>query len=81
MFPAEYFFPKQAAPEQPTVTRSDIELAIQVIIENEDTSRPLSDTSIVDALRRMNYPVSRRTVAKYRDELGIPSSSMRKSFE
>lgn len=81
MFPAEYFFPKQPAPEQPTVTRSDIELAIQVIIENEDTSRPLSDTSIVDALRRMNYPVSRRTVAKYRDELGIPSSSMRKSFE
>ncbi len=81
MFPADYFFPKQAIEEEPDLIRANIELAIQVIIENEDANRPLSDTGILEALRKMNYNVSRRTVAKYRDELGIPPSSMRKSFD
>lgn len=80
MFPADYFFPKQTASTQPDVTRTGIESIIQYIIENEDRQRPLSDAAIAQTLEERGITVSRRTVAKYRDEMGIPSASRRKNY-
>jgi RNA polymerase sigma-54 factor len=54
--------------------------AIQAIVAAEDVSRPLSDEAIVRALRKQGVSVARRTVAKYRDQLGILPSHLRKSF-
>ncbi|MFV8826541.1 RNA polymerase factor sigma-54 [Alkalihalobacterium sp. APHAB7] len=55
---------------------------IKSLIEKEDKRKPLSDQKIVDALKAQHeIELSRRAVAKYRDEMKIPSSSKRKRFE
>ena len=52
---------------------------IRKMIEGEDTSRPLSDSRIAELLGADGLPLARRTVAKYREELRIPPSNLRKS--
>ncbi|MCM3389605.1 RNA polymerase factor sigma-54 [Ureibacillus chungkukjangi] len=51
---------------------------IRAIIENEDTLRPLSDQKIANILLAEGIPIARRTVAKYREELGISQSTKRR---
>lgn len=53
---------------------------IKAIIDDEDKSSPLSDEAIADALKRLNVNIARRTIAKYRIMLNIPSSSERKGI-
>jgi RNA polymerase sigma-54 factor len=52
---------------------------IRKMIEAEDAFRPLSDSQIAERLGRDGLPLARRTVAKYREELRIPPSNLRKS--
>jgi RNA polymerase sigma-54 factor len=52
---------------------------IKKMIEGEDASRPLSDSRIAELLGGDGLPLARRTVAKYREELRIPPSNLRKS--
>jgi len=52
---------------------------IRKMIEAEDGARPLSDSQIAEALGRDGLPLARRTVAKYREELRIPPSNLRRS--
>lgn len=54
---------------------------IQQLIDGENKAKPLSDQELVGLLKQSGIIVSRRTIAKYRDQLGIPSSSKRKRFE
>ena len=54
---------------------------IQELVEEEDKGKPLSDQKIVELLKKDEILISRRTVAKYRDLLGIPSSSKRKRYD
>ena len=49
------------------------------LIDGEDKAKPLSDQQLSEHMAREGCPISRRTVAKYREELGIPSASGRKS--
>ena len=79
-FPTDFFFPKSTVEAHPLITRNSIESSIQAIISGENRQAPLSDESIVTALDVMGIQVSRRTVAKYRDELGIPASSRRRLY-
>ena len=51
------------------------------MIDAEDKKKPLSDQIICDELNKKKLNISRRTVAKYREELGIRSSSKRKRIE
>lgn len=51
------------------------------IIKSENKEKPYSDSQIVKLLKEQNIQVSRRTVAKYREELGIGSSAIRKRFK
>lgn len=51
---------------------------LKQIIAGEDNSRPMSDQKLTECLRRQNIDISRRTVAKYREELGVPPSCQRK---
>ena len=55
-----------------------LKVLISSIVESEDRTMPLSDRSIAEAIMVTGVEISRRTVAKYREELGIPSSSMRR---
>lgn len=53
---------------------------IKELVDNEDKLKPLSDEAMSDVLAQKGFNVARRTVAKYRDELGIPPKSKRKSL-
>lgn len=58
----------------------NIKNQIKKIIDEEDKSKPLSDQAICEELNKINMNISRRTVAKYREEMNIKSSSKRKRF-
>lgn len=65
-----------------STSSSQVKNVIASMIETENKQRPLSDQEIVEELKRdKGIVVSRRTIAKYRDQLGIPSSSKRKRFD
>lgn len=62
------------------VASHNIKLRIKEIIDGEDPKAPLSDQSIAELLTAEGVDISRRTVAKYRDELKIQASSKRRRF-
>jgi len=62
------------------ISTINIKKFIKEMIENEDTKKPLSDQIICNRLNLEGMNISRRTVAKYREELEIKSSSKRKRF-
>lgn len=53
---------------------------IRDFVASEDSAKPLSDSKLADMLREHGLDVARRTVAKYREELSIPSSQLRKAY-
>ena len=59
----------------------EVKQLITSLVEKEDKRKPLSDQKIVELLAEKEQKISRRTVAKYRDALNIPSSSKRKRFD
>lgn len=63
-----------------TVTSLSIKNKIQELISEEDPKKPLADQELVDSLNEMGFQIARRTVAKYREEQGIPSSHLRRSY-
>ncbi|GAB3728662.1 RNA polymerase factor sigma-54 [Luteimonas pelagia] len=54
-----------------------IQAMIRRLVEHEDPRKPLSDARLADALKAAGVPVARRTVAKYREAIGLPSSQDR----
>lgn len=53
---------------------------IEELVQKENKNKPLSDQKIVEELEAKGMNLSRRTVAKYREQLGIPSSTKRKRY-
>jgi len=62
------------------VSSSAVKEYIREAVRNENPAHPLSDQKIVEGLKAKGLDVARRTVAKYREELGIPSSQGRKQY-
>ena len=62
------------------VSNAGVRQAIQEIVDKEDTAKPLSDSAIEKLLKEQGIKVARRTVAKYREQLNILPSHMRKKF-
>ena len=56
----------------------EIKAALRDIVDNEDKRKPLSDEILTQMLSQRGYPIARRTVAKYREQLGIPVARLRK---
>ena len=54
---------------------------LRKLIEQEDKRSPASDQKLVQLLKEEGIEISRRTVAKYREELGIPEKGKRRIFE
>jgi len=80
IFELRYFFTTGLqTSDGSSVSNESVKDMITDMIENEDTSKPLSDQVIADVLQKKGINVARRTVAKYRIKLKIPSSSMRRS--
>jgi RNA polymerase sigma-54 factor len=62
------------------VSTREIKNILNEIITKEDKKKPLTDTKLVDALKDKGYAIARRTVAKYREVLGIPVARLRKEI-
>ncbi|HHY60432.1 MAG TPA: RNA polymerase factor sigma-54 [Clostridia bacterium] len=62
------------------VAAESVKKILQELIAKEDPANPLTDQALTDILTRQGLRISRRTVAKYRDEMGIPSANRRKRF-
>ena len=62
------------------VSWETIRAALQEVVDAEDKAKPLSDEAIVKALKAKGIEIARRTVAKYRGQMDIPSARMRKQF-
>ncbi|MCL2065227.1 MAG: RNA polymerase factor sigma-54 [Candidatus Cloacimonetes bacterium] len=60
------------------VSKQNVLLQVKQLIDNEDSSAPISDQDIVDILKERGMSLSRRVISKYRDELKIPNSRDRK---
>jgi RNA polymerase sigma-54 factor len=79
VFELRYFFSSQVDGGDGQGTSSTaIRAKIRKLIREEDTARPLSDNRLAELLSEQGIPVARRTVAKYREALGIESSAERK---
>ena len=57
-----------------------IKKALEEIIRNENKQSPFSDDILVDKLNQDGYTLARRTVAKYRDQMGYPVARLRKEI-
>lgn len=83
MFELKFFFSSQVGGEGEGDAHSStaIRARIRKLVQGEAPRKPLSDSRLVDLLAEDGIRVARRTVAKYREALGIPSSSERKRFK
>lgn len=80
-FPLSSFFSKALSDEgEGSVSADSIKQKIRQLIEDEDKEKPLSDQQIADILQGEGTQISRRTIAKYRESLGILRTSMRKQY-
>jgi len=81
VFEMKYFFtPGYQTAAGESLSNTSVKGAIQQLIDEEEPKKPLSDKEIVDILSERGIPIARRTVAKYRAELNILPSNLRKSF-
>lgn len=78
--PLRSLFTTQVAADE-AVSAGGVKARLQDLIRREDQRAPLSDKDLCELLQEQNIRISRRTVAKYREELGIPSSSLRRRMD
>lgn len=81
VFEMKYFFtPGYQTSTGEAMSNTSVKEAIMDLVKNEDGSSPLSDKEIVEILSERGIPIARRTVAKYRTELNILPSNMRRKY-
>jgi len=81
VFEMKYFFHSGISSSYgDNVSSVTIKQRIRKIIEGEDSRKPMSDSKIVSILQKEGLVLARRTIAKYREELKIPTSNQRKVF-
>ncbi|WPJ96532.1 RNA polymerase factor sigma-54 [Coraliomargarita algicola] len=82
VFAFKYFFtPGYKAGNGESVSNKTIKDMISQIIEEESPAKPFSDQKIVDKLKAKDIKIARRTVAKYREELGILPTNLRRRYD
>jgi RNA polymerase sigma-54 factor len=79
VLPLKFFFSSGlATSDGEDVSARGIKAQLQKLVQEEDPKHPLTDQAIVNILRESGVQIARRTVAKYRDQLGVLSARMRK---
>ena len=61
-----------------TMSTKAIKVALQQVIDEEDKRHPLSDAAICEVMKEKGFPIARRTIAKYREQFGIPVARLRR---
>ena len=78
-FPLRHFFSDGYVTESgEELSTRQIKAALRDLVDAEDKRKPLSDDQLKDLLAQKGFPIARRTVAKYREQLGIPIARLRK---
>ena len=78
-FPLRHFFSDGLTTENgEELSTRKVKIALREAIDGEDKLQPLSDEALTTLLRKLGYPVARRTVAKYREQMGIAVARLRK---
>ncbi len=62
------------------VSTREIKKILETVIEEENKKKPLTDENLASILKEKGYPIARRTVAKYREQLDIPVARLRKKI-
>lgn len=81
LFPLRYFFSQNAVNHNSTgegISANAIKSLISQLVANEDKKRPLSDFALHGLLQQQGIHIARRTVAKYREQLGLPAVQQRR---
>ena len=79
IFPLRHFFTFSVKTENGNdVSQRHIKEVLQELVNNEDKNHPLDDKSLTDALAAKGLSIARRTVSKYREQLGIPPARLRR---
>ncbi len=78
IYPLKFFFTEGIETEDGMVSNREVKSALQEIIDGESKRKPLSDDKIAAMLKEKGYNIARRTVAKYREQLGVPVARLRK---
>ena len=81
IFPLKYFFSEgMENQEGEEVSTRELKKALQDCVDGEDKKKPLTDEQLVSEMEKRGYKVARRTIAKYRGQLGIPLARWRKEL-
>ena len=81
IFPLKYFFSEgMENTDGDEVSTRELKKALKECVDAEDKNRPLTDEQLAAEMLRRGYKVARRTIAKYRDQLGIPLARWRKEI-
>ena len=76
----EFFSEAMKNDQGEDVSTLEIKKILQNVIEEEDKHKPLPDDQLAEILKEKGYPIARRTIAKYREQLDIPVARMRKKM-
>ena len=78
-FPLRFFFSDGYTTENgEEMSTRKIKLALKDLIGKENKKKPMSDDTLAEEMKKLGYPIARRTVAKYREQQGIPVARLRK---
>lgn len=76
----EFFSESMKNDQGEDVSTREIKKILETIIEEEDKKKPLTDEKLAKMLKNKGYPIARRTVAKYREQLDVPVARLRKQI-
>jgi RNA polymerase sigma-54 factor len=81
IYALKYFFSEGLQKDDgEEVSTREIKMILQECIDNEDKHKPLTDERLAQILKEKSYNIARRTVAKYREQLGVPVARLRKEL-
>ena len=81
IYSLKYFFSEGLENQEgEEVSTRELKRALQECVDNENKRKPLTDDELVEQMSSKGYKVARRTIAKYRDQLGIPKARLRKEL-
>ncbi|GAK95547.1 RNA polymerase sigma-54 factor RpoN [Nonlabens tegetincola] len=76
----EFFSESMTNTDGEEVSTREIKKILETVINEEDKKKPLTDQKLAEILKEKGYPIARRTVAKYREQLDIPVARLRKEI-
>lgn len=81
IFPMKFFFSDKIVNSQGAeISTREIKQKLREVIEEEDKTNPITDDQLVEIMHESGYPIARRTVAKYREQMGIPIARLRRQL-